>query len=163
MPASLFPFLLIAHVALAISLFVPSLLLPFAFRAQRGPRGEAVALGGPPGSDSNRFVRFMLALQSRGTLWLGLGLAVTGIALVASLGLQTLQQPWLLVALVIYAANLLLAYFVQVPRLRRLIGLRSGSDPQWADLARRQRYVSYVMAGLVGTIGFLMSTKPALW
>jgi hypothetical protein len=162
-PASLFPFILIAHIALAISLFVPSLLLPFAFRAQRGPRGEAVAIGAAPGSDSNRFVRFMLALQSRGTLWLGLGLAITGVGLVASLGVQTLQQPWLLVALLIYAANLALAYFVQVPRLRRLIGLRSGSDPQWADLARRQRYVSYVMAGLVGTIGFLMSTKPALW
>ena len=163
MPASLVPFLLIAHIALAISLFVPSLLLPFAFRAQRGPRGEAVALGAGPGSDSNRFVRFMLALQSRGTLWLGLGLAITGVGLVASLGIQILQQPWLLVALVIYAANLALAYFVQVPRLRRLIGLRSGSDPHWADLARRQRYISYVMAGLVGTIGFLMSTKPALW
>jgi hypothetical protein len=161
--ASLFPLILLAHIALAISLFVPSLLLPFAFRSQRGPRGETVASGEAPGSGSNRFVRFMLALQSRGTLWLGLGLAVTGVGLIASLGLQTLRQPWLLVALVIYGANLALAYFVQVPRLRRLIGLRSGSDPKWAELARRQRYLSYVMAGLVGTIGFLMSTKPALW
>ena len=163
MPASLFPILLIAHVVLAISLFVPSVLLPFTFRARRGPGGDAVALGAAPGTGSNRFVRFMLALQSRGTLWLGLGLAITGVGLVARLGLQTLQQPWLLAALAIYVANLGLAYFVQVPRLRRLIGLRSGSDPHWADLARRQRYVSYVMAGLVGTIGFLMSTKPALW
>ena len=163
MPALLFPILLITHVALAIGLFVPSLLLPFAFRARRGPGGGAVAIGTEPGSDSNAFIRFMLALQSRGTIWLGVGLAITGLGLVASLGPQTLQQPWLLVALVIYGANLALAYFVQVPRLRRLIGLRSGSDPQWADLARRQRYISYVMAGLVGTIGFLMSTKPALW
>ncbi|HJP89340.1 MAG TPA: hypothetical protein VJ850_09930 [Candidatus Limnocylindrales bacterium] len=163
MLASLFPLVLIAHIALAVSLFVPSVLLPFAFRAQRGPRGSAVAVGEAPRDGSNRFVRFMLALQSRGTLWLGLGLAITGVGLIASLGTQTLQQPWLLVALVIYAANLALAYFVQVPRLRRLIGLREGSDPKWADLARRQRYVSYVMAGLVGTIGFLMSTKPALW
>jgi hypothetical protein len=162
-PAPLFPFLLIAHIVLAISLFVPSLLLPFAFRAQRGPRGGAVAVGRAPGSESNRFVRFMLALQSSGTLWLGLCLAITGAGLITSLGLGLLRQPWLLVALGIYAANLALAYFVQVPRLRRLIGLRSGSDPRWAELARRQRYVSYVMAGLVGTIGFLMSTKPALW
>lgn len=163
--ASLFPLILIAHIALAISLFVPSVLLPFAFRAQRGPRGRAVAVGEAPGEGSNRFVRLMLALQSRGTLWLGLGLglAVTGAGLIAALGPQTLQQPWLLVALVIYGANLALAYFVQVPRLRRLIGLREGSDPRWAELARRQRYISYVMAGLVGTIGFLMSTKPALW
>ena len=163
MPASLFPFLLVTHIALAISLFVPSLLLPFTFRSQRGPRGGSAAIGGAPGTDSNRFVRFMLALQSRGTIWLGLGLAITGLGLLASIGFQTLRQPWLLVALAIYAANLVLAYFVQVPRLRRLIGLRSHSDPRWAELARRQRYVSYVMAGLVGTIGFLMSTKPALW
>ena len=74
-----------------------------------------------------------------------------------------LEQPWLLIALVIYALNLGLAYFVQVPRLRGLIGLRAESDPRWPLLARRQRYISYVMAGLVGTIGFLMSTKPALW
>jgi hypothetical protein len=26
--------------------------------------------------------------------------------------------------------------------------------------ATRQRYISYVMAGLVGAIGFLMMTKP---
>ncbi|HEX2626654.1 MAG TPA: hypothetical protein VHL56_07080 [Candidatus Limnocylindrales bacterium] len=163
MLASLFPLILVAHIVLAISLFVPSVLLPFAFRAQRGPRGAAVAIGEAPGAGSNRFVRFMLALQSRGTLWLGLGLAITGAGLIATLGPQTLQQPWLLLALIIYGANLALAYFVQVPRLRRLIGLREGSDPKWAELARRQRYVSYVMAGLVGTIGFLMSTKPALW
>ena len=36
-------------------------------------------------------------------------------------------------------------------------------DRAWAALARRQRYVSYAMAGLIGAIGWLMSTKPALW
>lgn len=154
MPPALFPVLLVAHVALAIALFVPSLLLPFAFRARRGSLQP---------ERSGPFVRFLLALQSRGTVWIGLGLAVTGLGLVATLGFTILQQPWLLVALVIYVANLGLAYFIQVPRLRALIGLRDGSDPRWPVLARRQRYISYVMAGLVGTIGFLMSTKPALW
>ena len=154
MPQVLLPLLLVAHIALAVSLFVPSLLLPFAFRARRGSlRPES----------SGPFVRFLLALQARGTLWIGLGLAVTGLGLVALIGTSVLRQPWLLVALVIYGLNLGLAYFVQVPRLRSLIGLRNGSDPRWPALARRQRYISYVMAGLVGTIGFLMSTKPALW
>ena len=157
MPAVLFPLFLIVHIVLAISLFVPSLLLPFAFRARRG----SLAAGGS--GESGRFVRFMLVLQSRGTLWIGGGLALTGLGLIASVGTQILEMPWLLVALAIYALNLLLAYFIQVPRLRRLTGLRSGSDPRWPDLARRQRYISYVMAGLVGTIGFLMSTKPVLW
>ena len=154
MPPALFPLFLVAHIALAISLFLPSLLLPFAFRSRRGSLAP---------EQSGRFVRFLLALQSRGTVWIGAGLAITGVGLVASLQLRVLEQPWLLVALAIYAINLGLAYFIQVPRLRSLIGLRSGSDPRWPDLARRQRYISYVMAGLVGTIGFLMSTKPVLW
>ena len=154
MPPVLFPVLLIAHIALALALFLPSLLLPFAFRARRGSlRAEG----------SGRFVRFLLRLQSRGTLWIGIGLAVTGVGLLGSVGFRMLEQPWLLVELVIYALNLGLAHFVQVPRLRGLIGLRAESDPRWPLLARRQRYISYVMAGLVGTIGFLMSTKPALW
>ena len=120
MPPFIFPVLLLAHIALALALFVPSLLLPFTFRARRGSLNPE-RLGG--------LARTLLAIQARGTTWIGLGLA----------------------------------YFIQVPRLRNLIGLRSGSDPRWPALARRQRYISYVMAGLVGTIGFLMSTKPALW
>jgi hypothetical protein len=154
MPQALSPLFLVVHIILAIALFVPSLLLPFAFRARRGSLKP---------EESGRVVRSLLALQARGTAWIGAGLAISGLALVSTLHLAVLEQPWLLVALVIYAINLGLAYFIQVPRLRRLIGLRSGSDPRWPTLARRQRYISYVMAGLVGTIGFLMSAKPVLW
>jgi len=153
-PPIALPVLLVAHIALALALFVPSLLLPFAFRARRGSLDP---------NKTGRFMQFLLAVQSRGTVWIGLGLAVTGIGLIAALGTSVLRQPWLLVALVIYALNLGLAYFIQVPRLHTLIGLTNGSDPRWPALARRQRYISYVMAGLVGTIGFLMSTKPVLW
>lgn len=154
MPPVLFPVLLITHVALAVALFLPSFLLPFAFRAKKGSLKP---------EESGGFVRFLLALQAKGTVWIGVGLAITGLGLLATLGFRMLEQPWLLVALAIYAFNLALAYFVQVPRLRSLIGLRGDSDPRWPALARRQRYISYVMAGLVGTIGFLMSTKPTLW
>lgn len=154
MPQSLFPILLVTHVVLAIGLFVPSLLLPFAFRARRDSlKPEA----------SGPLTRFLLALQARGTGWIGIGLALTGVGLVATLGWGLFAQPWLVLALVIYASNLALAYFVQLPRLRTLLGLRSGGDGRWPTLARRQRYISYVMAGLVGTIAFLMSTKPSLW
>lgn len=154
MPPALFPVLLVTHIALAIALFLPSFLLPFAFRSRRGSLKPEEAGG---------FMRFLLWLQARGTVLIGIGLALTGVGLLASIGFDTLRQPWLLVALVIYAGNLGLAYFIQVPRLRALIGLSSDHDPRWPALARRQRYISYVMAGLVGTIGFLMSTKPALW
>jgi hypothetical protein len=152
MPTSLFPVLLATHVILAVSLFLPSILLPFALRTRRA----AVD------SDSG-LVRTLLWGQSHGTLVIGAGLALTGVGLVATLGATLLQQPWLLLALLIYAANLALAFFIQRPNLRRLIGITAAADDRvWLDRARRQRYVSYLMAGLVGVIGFLMSTKPSL-
>jgi hypothetical protein len=152
MPTSLFPVLLATHVILAVSLFLPSILLPFALRTRRA----AVD------SDSG-LVRTLLWSQSHGTLVIGAGLALTGLGLVATLGPALLQQPWLMVALLIYAANLALAFFIQRPNLRRLIGITAAADDRvWLDRARRQRYVSYLMAGLVGVIGFLMSTKPSL-
>jgi len=39
----------------------------------------------------------------------------------------------------------------------------AGSDATWRRRARQQRYVAYGMAGIIGVIGFLMSTKPQLW
>ena len=106
----------------------------------------------------------LLWAQSHGTIAIGLGLALTGIGLVASLGSSMLQQPWLLLALTIYFVNLAIAFFIQRPNLRRLVGVRAAADDKtWLERARRQRYVSYLMAGLVGTIGFLMSSKPVLW
>ena len=148
-----FQILLVAHIILAVGLFLPSILLPFALRTRR-----AVA------ESPHGFVRLLLWMQANGTLVVGLGLAVTGTALVLTLGGSLLGQPWLLVALAIYAANLLLAFFVQRPNLRRLVGIRASSDDRlWLERAKRQRYVSYAMAALVGTIGFLMSTKPELW
>ncbi len=153
MPASLFPILLATHIVLAISLFLPSILLPFALRTRRATVD----------SDSG-VVRTLLWAQTHGTMIIGLGLAATGLSLVSILGPVMFEQPWLLVALAIYATNLVIAFFVQRPNLRRLIGIKAASDDAvWKDRARRQRYVSYLMAGLVGTIGFLMSSKPVLW
>jgi uncharacterized membrane protein len=151
--APFFPVLLATHIALAIGLFLPSLLLPFTLRAQRAAT-----------ESQSSVVRSLLWLQSSGTILLGGGLAVTGVAMLTVLGPQLLGQPWLLVALAIYAANLGLAFFIQRPNLRRLIGIRAAWDDRvWQERARRQRYVSYAMAGLVGVIGFLMSSKPDLW
>ena len=148
-----FPFLLVAHIGLAVSLFLPSILLPFALRTRRAAA-----------ESPNGFVRFLMWMQANGTLVIGIGLALTGAALIAVLGGSLLGQPWLLVALSIYAANLALAFFVQRPNLRRLVGIRAAADDSiWLARAKRQRYVSYAMAALVGTIGFLMSTKPRLW
>jgi hypothetical protein len=152
MPAPLVPVLLATHIALAIGLFLPSILLPFALRARRA----AVD------SDSG-VVRTLLWGQAHGTMVLGAGLALTGLGLIVALGPSVLQQPWLAVALAIYALNLGLAFFIQRPNLRRLVGITAAPDDRvWQARAKRQRYVSYLMAGLVGLIGFLMSAKPSL-
>lgn len=147
--------LIATHVVLAISLFLPSILLPFALRLRGGQWLEQ------PG----RVSRALFWLQRNGTLVVGAGLAITGVAMLALLGPQLLSQLWLLVALAIYAGTLLLAFFVQRPALARLLRLRISTDAErdrWRNRARRQRYVSYVMAALVGLIAFLMTTKPDL-
>jgi hypothetical protein len=108
----------------------------------------------------------LIWLQANGTLVIGAGLAVSGVLLIAVLGTQLLSQPWLLLALALYALNLAIAFFIQRPGVARLLALRGeSSDDAKARLKRwgtRQRYISYVMAGLVGAIGFLMMTKPPL-
>jgi hypothetical protein len=151
--ASFFPILLGTHIVLAVSLFLPSILLPFALRSRRATVDSA-----------NGLVRALLWAQSQGTIVVGVGLVLTGIGLVAAIGAEILRQPWLVVALAIYVANLVIAFAVQRPSLRRLVGIRAAADDRvWQERARRQRYLSYLMAGLVGTIGFLMSSKPVLW
>jgi len=146
-----FPILLVTHIALAVSLLLPSVLLPFVLRRSSGPPGAGT--------------RILMAMQGTGTLVIGLGLAVTGAAMLWILGPELLTQPWLIVALALYAANLVVAGFVSRPNLRRLVGLStSGTDDEtWRRRARQQRLVAYGMAGVIGVIGFLMSTKPALW
>jgi hypothetical protein len=147
---SWFPILLVIHIALALALLVPSVLLPFALRRS-----------GEPGALSQG----LMAIQGTGTLVIGAGLALTGAAMLWILGPELLSQPWLLTALALYAINLVVAAVVARPNLRRLVGLSrsAASDETWRRRARQQRYVAYGMAGVIGIIGFLMSTKPQLW
>ena len=146
-----FPILLAAHVTLAVALLLPSVVLPFVLRRASGSPSQVA--------------RALMAIQGTGTLLIAGGLAITGLAMLAILGQQLLTQPWLLVALVLYAINLAVAAFVSRPNLRRLIGIGAGreNDEAWRRRARQQRYVAYGMAAAIGVIGFLMSTKPQLW
>lgn len=148
----LLPILLVAHITCALGLLVPSILLPFALRAR--------AADGEPGPLTHGLIR----LQRDLSLVLGIGVSATGVGLLLVLGPALLAQPWLLLALTVYAANLLLAFMIQRPGLRRLLRLRSDATDaerdKWRLRARRQRYVSYVMALAVGLIAFLMMSKP---
>ncbi|HEY8800399.1 MAG TPA: hypothetical protein VIM20_07340, partial [Candidatus Limnocylindrales bacterium] len=62
MPAY-FPYLLATHIVLAVSLFLPSILLPFALRTRRAAADS-----------SNSLVQFLLWMQAHGTLAVGIGL-----------------------------------------------------------------------------------------
>lgn len=159
LPSNLFPLLLMTHVALAVSLFLPAFLLPFAMRT-RGRDGEPVV------ARDGRFVRLLIWFEAHGTVIIGIGVAATGIGLLAVLGGAFLGQPWLMIALGIYASVLVTAFFVQRPGVRRLLGLRQAATEEekerWRTRARRQRYVSYLMAGAIGLIGWLMMSKPSL-
>ncbi|MFI5227136.1 MAG: hypothetical protein ACHQ3P_10725, partial [Candidatus Limnocylindrales bacterium] len=133
---SLLPIILAVHICLAIALFLPSLLLPFGLRT-----------GVPPDGSSGRLTTTLLRLQGSGTLVIGAGLAITGVLLVVVLGTRVVEQPWLLIALTIYALDLVLAFAIQRPNLRRLLSPASTTDDEtWRLRARRQRYVSYAMA-----------------
>jgi len=148
-----FPLLLATHIVLAVGLLAPSLLLPFLLRRR-------IDAARPPGP----VPRLLLALNGGGSLAIAIGLAVTGAGLIALLGVQLLTQPWLLVALGLYAVNLVVAAVIARPSLRRLLRLDERTDDDtWRRWARRQRWVAYLMAGVTGLIGFLMSTKPTLW
>ena len=146
--------LLATHIVLAISLFLPSILLPFALRTRRATVE----------SDS-RVVRTLLWGQTHGTLVDRRGLALTGLGLIAVLGPPDA------------AADVAAARADDLLRQPRDRVLHPATEPAAAHRdqggrrrqgvarrgPRRQRYVSYLMAGLVGTIGFLMSSKPVLW
>ena len=146
-----FPIVLVIHIALAVALLLPSVILPFVLR--RSDR------------DPGPVTRALMAMQGTGTLLIAVGLAITGGALLWILGPELLTEPWLMAALTLYAINLVIALVVSRPNLRRLVGLgASGTDDAtWQRRARQQRYVAYGMAGIIGVIGFLMSTKPELW
>lgn len=146
-----FPILLAVHIVLAISLLLPSVVLPFLLRTSGGEPGPAT--------------RALMAAQGTGTIVIAAGLAVTGSLMLWILGPELLREPWLLAALGLYVINLGVAGFVSRPNLRRLVRLGgAGTDDEtWRRRARRQRYVAYGMAAVIGVIGLLMSTKPALW
>jgi uncharacterized membrane protein len=158
-PPNLFPILLTTHIALAVSLFLPAFLLPFTMRT-RGTDGEPVV-----GAHSGRFVRLLVWLEAHGTIIIGAGVAATGIAMLIVMGGAFVDQTWLLVALAIYASVLAVAFFIQRPGIRRLLRLRPAASEEekerWRTRARRQRYISYLMAAAIGLIGWLMMSKPA--
>ena len=159
--AQFFPLLLTTHIVLAISLFVPAFLLPFTMRTH-GRDGEPVVDASP-----GRLKRVLIWLERNGTTIIGTGVAITGIGMLIALGGAFLDQPWLLAALSLYAAILGVTFFIQRPGVRGLLGLSQAATAdekeRWRARARRQRYISYLLAAGIGTIGWLMMSKPTFF
>ncbi len=156
-PSAWFPYVLVAHITFAMSLFLPSFLLPFTMRTRTRD-------GTPVRAEPGRFVRLLLWLERNGTTIIGIGVLITGLMMLSILGSTFAQQPWLLAGIAIYAAVLVVSFFIQRPGLRKLLRLSSDASPReqekWRVRARRQRYVSYGMAAAIGVIGWLMMAKP---
>lgn len=156
---ALFPVLLMTHIVLAVSLFIPAFLLPFTMRTH-GRDGEPVVDAEP-----GRVKRILIWLERHGTMIIGTGVAITGIGMLIALGGAFLDQPWLLLALTLYAVILAVTFFVQRPGVRRLLGLSVAATEEekdaWRARARRQRYISYLLAAGIGIIGWLMMSKPS--
>ena len=114
----------------------------------------------PPNTDA--ITRGLLVMQGSGSVAIALGVGITGVALLVVLGIELLGKPWLIVALILYAINIVVAAFISRPNLRRLLRMEAGDPAAWERRARRQRYVAYGMAAVIGVIGFLMMSKPEL-
>src|SRR4026207_1769855 len=131
MPATLLPYILVVHIGLAVGPFLPSILLPFTLRTRRATV-----------ESESGVVRSLLWAQSHGTMVIGAGLALTGPALGSIIGPQPpgpprrLGQRWWLVARAIYFVNRAIAFFIQRPNLRRLVGIKAAADDAtWKDRA----------------------------
>lgn len=92
-------------------------------------------------------------------------LFITGVAMIF-VGRLPWTTPWLLTAIVLYVAMILVALFGYTPLLRRQIAVLQASGSDSAEFRALQgpsiRY-GIGLAVLVLVIAFLMVTKPALW
>lgn len=92
-------------------------------------------------------------------------LFITGVAMIFA-GRLPWTTPWLLTAIVLYVAMMVVALFGYTPLLRRQIAalLAHGPDsPQFGALRGPSIALGVALAVLVLVIAFLMVTKPALW
>jgi uncharacterized membrane protein len=92
-------------------------------------------------------------------------LLITGVAL-AFIGGLPLTTPWILSALVVYVALLLVGLAGYTPTLRRQVQLAEAGQidsPEYAALAQRGTVLGIVLALLVVVITFFMVVKPSLW
>jgi uncharacterized membrane protein len=92
-------------------------------------------------------------------------LLITGVAMVL-VGRMPITTPWLLVALVLYVAVVLVGLLGYTPTLKKQIQLLDSSGPAsgpYKAAAATGKVLGVVLAVLVVAIIFFMVVKPDLW
>ncbi len=157
--AWLFPYLLFLHVLGAIVAFGPA----FTFSI-------IGAMGGAEPQHANFATRISHALTSRRVLPVGFTLPITGLAMIAVVGINPLERErwWLALGIVLYVIAYGYGFFVQRKLVERVIEITSappppgasGPPPELMALVRRIQLGGAGMGLLIVTIVFLMVVKP---
>ena len=159
--AWLFPWLLFLHVLGAIVAFGPT----FTFSI-------IGAMGGADPQHANFATRVTHALTTRRVLPIGITLPITGLAMMAVVGINPLERShwWLALGIVLYVGVYSYGFFVQRKLAERVIELTSsppppgasGPPPELMGLVRRIQRGGAVMGILIVTIVLLMVVKPMI-
>jgi hypothetical protein len=159
--AWLFPWLLFLHVLGAIVAFGPT----FAFSI-------VGAMGGAEPQHANFATRITDAITSKRVLPVGFTLPITGLAMLAVVGINPLERErwWLALGIVLYLIVYGYGFFVQHPLVERIVQMTSsppppgasGPPPELMGLIKRVQRGGIGMGLLLVTIVFLMVVKPKI-
>ena len=159
--AWLFPWLLFLHVLGAIVAFGPT----FTFSL-------IGAMGGAEPQHANFATRVTHTLTDKRVLPVGITLPITGLAMIAVVGINPLEQKfwWLALGIVLYVVAYSYGFFVQRKNVERVIEITSsppppgasGPPPELRALIRRIQLGGMGMGILILAIVFLMVVKPQI-
>ena len=157
--AWLFPWLLFLHVLGAIVAFGPT----FSFSL-------IGAMGGAEPQHANFATRITHALMNKRVLPVGITLPITGLAMIAVVGINPFERDhwWLALGIVLYLIAYGYGFFVQRKNVERVIEMTSappppgatGPPPELMAQIRRVQLGGMGMGILILTIVFLMVVKP---
>src|SRR5215204_3997418 len=153
--AWLFPYFLFLHVLGAIVAFGPS----FTFSIMS-------AMGGAEPQHANFATRLSAAITSKRVLPLGITLPITGLLMIAVVGINPLERDrwWLALGIVLYLIAYGYGFFVQRPLVERAVEMTSsppppgasGAPPELMATVKRIQRGGMGMGLLIVAIVFLM-------
>jgi len=159
--AWLFPYFLFLHVLGAIVAFGPS----FTFSIMG-------AMGGAEPQHANFATRVSAAITSKRVLPVGITLPITGLLMIAVVGINPLERDrwWLALGIVLYLIAYGYGFFVQRPLVERVVEMTSsppppgasGPPPELMATVKRIQRGGMGMGLLIVAIVFLMVVKPKI-